>query len=265
MRADPSQIEQVLLNLGINARDAMPDGGTLRVALSTISLGAAEAARLGGRAGEFLCLEVCDDGSGMSGRVREMAFEPFFTTKEPEQGSGLGLAIVYGLMDQHGGFVTLESAPGEGTSVAAYFPTGEAPSAVESSETVAEQPRAGSETVLVAEDEASIREVARAALESHGYRVLLAADGEEALSLLERHGSEIDLVVTDLVMPRLGGAELRREARRLAPEVRFLLTTGYAERDLPAAAPQKPREASLLQKPWTVQELRARVREALDE
>jgi CheY-like chemotaxis protein len=122
----------------------------------------------------------------------------------------------------------------------------------------------GSETVLVAEDEASIREVAKTALQGCGYTVLLAADGEEALSLLEHHGSAIDLVVTDLIMPRLGGAELRRAARRLAPEVRFLVTTGYAELDASVGGVEGAEEAPVLQKPWTVQELRARVREVLD-
>lgn len=119
-------------------------------------------------------------------------------------------------------------------------------------------------TILVAEDEASIREVARIALEGHGYRVLMAADGEEALALLERHGPEIDLVVTDLVMPRLGGVELRREASRLAPHVRFLLTTGYGQRDVPAVGGQRAHEAPL-QKPWTIEELRRRVRDLLEE
>ena len=263
--SDPDAMEQILINLGTNARDAMPAGGSLRIELRGEQLGAARAARLGGRPGEYVALEVKDDGCGMSVRTREMAFEPFFSTKEPEQGSGLGLAIVYGLMEQHRGFVTLESESDKGTSVTAFFPAdGDAEPPAEAEATTA-QPGSGAETVLVAEDEASIREVARAALESHGYTVLLAADGEEALALLERHGAEIDLVVTDLVMPRLGGAELRREARRLAPEVRFLLTTGYAERDVPALGLDRPHEAPLLQKPWTVQELRTRVREVLDE
>ncbi len=167
-------------------------------------------------------------------------------------------------MEQHRGFAALESRPGAGTSVRVFFPVDGEPAAEAEPEPAEAQPGGGTETILIAEDEASIREVARAALEGHGYTVLLAADGEEALALLERHGSEIDLVVADLVMPRLGGSELRREAHRLAPEVRFLLTTGYAERDVPVLGPERPHEAPLLQKPWTVQQLRARVREALD-
>ena len=262
--SDPDAMEQILINLGTNARDAMPDGGSLRIALSCVRIDEARAARLGGRPGEYVCLEVRDDGCGMSPQTREMAFEPFFTTKEPERGSGLGLAIVYGLMEQHRGFVSLQSEVGRGTSVAVHFPVVGEPSSRPLAAADAAEPGGGSEMVLVAEDEGPIREVARAALESHGYSVLLAADGKEALALLERRGSEIDLVVADLVMPRLGGAELRREARRLAPRVRFLLTTGYAERDVPVVGPERPHEAPVLQKPWTVQQLRARVREVLD-
>ena len=261
---DPDAMEQVLINLGTNARDAMPDGGSLRIELRAVRLDQERAARLGGRPGEFVSLEVRDDGTGMSGETREMVFEPFFTTKEPEQGSGLGLATVYGLMEQHSGFVALESQPGLGTSISVFFPVDGEPVRQTEPEESTVQPGGGSETILIAEDEASIREVARAALEDHGYTVLLAGDGEEALALLESHSSEIDLVVTDIVMPKLGGSELRREAHRLTPEVRFLLTTGYAERDVPAVGAERPHEAPVLQKPWTVQELRARVREVLD-
>ena len=262
--SDPDALEQILINLATNARDAMPEGGSLRIELRAVRLDRDGAARLGGRTGEFVSLEVRDDGTGMSPPVRERAFEPFFTTKDPEQGSGLGLAIVYGLMEQHRGFVALESSPGTGTSVRLFFPADGVPAAEAESVPARAQAGGGSETILIAEDEAPIREVARAALESYGYTVLLAADGVEALTLLERHGAEIDLVVTDLVMPRLGGSELRREAHQLAPDVRFLLTTGYAERDVPATGSGRPHEAPLLQKPWTVQQLRARVREALD-
>ena len=257
-------LEQVLINLGTNARDAMPEGGSLRIELRVTLFDDEQAARLGGSPGRYISLAVRDDGSGMSVPTREMAFEPFFTTKEPERGSGLGLAIVHGLMEQHRGFVELDSEPGKGTSVTVYFPLDGDPAREAVPETAAAAAGGGAETILVAEDEAAIREVARAALEHHGYTVLLARDGEEALDLLELHTGEIDLVITDLVMPRLGGSELRREARRVAPEVRFLLTTGYAERDVPAVGSEQPHDAPLLQKPWTVQELRARVREVLD-
>ena len=167
-------------------------------------------------------------------------------------------------MEQHRGFATLHSEAGVGTTVSAYFPVSGVSTPVAEPEDVVVEPAGGSETILIAEDEASIREVARAALEGHGYEVLLAADGEEALEQLHRHGSAIDLVVADLVMPRLGGSELRREASRLVPEVRFLITTGYAARDVPAIDPDRPLETPVLQKPWTVQDLRARVREILD-
>jgi PAS domain S-box-containing protein len=264
IKADPDALEQILINLATNARDAMPDGGSLRIELRVGELAGEQAARLGGRPGEYVSLSVSDDGSGMTAHTRQMAFEPFFTTKPPEQGSGLGLALVYGLMEQHRGFVELESGQGTGTTVTVYFPLDEAPVLETESEEAIAPPRGGCETILIAEDEDSIREVARVALEDHGYTVLLAGDGEEALSLVERHGSDIDLVVTDVVMPKLSGAGLYREARRLAPEVRFLLTTGYAERDVPAMGPELPPEVPLLQKPWTLQDLRAAVREILD-
>ena len=264
IEADSDAMEQILINLGTNARDAMPEGGALSVELRRVRLGAEEAARVGGRPGDFVSLAVRDSGSGMSSETREMAFEPFFTTKEPEQGSGLGLAIVYGLMEQHRGFATLDSEPGRGTTVTVHFPVDGEPRPEEEVEEVGKAPRRGTETILIAEDEAPIREVARAALEGHGYSVLLAADGEEALALLRGHASEIDLVVADLVMPKLGGSELRRAARRLAPDVRFLLTTGYVESEVPPAWLEQPRQEPMLQKPWTIQELRARVRQALD-
>jgi PAS domain S-box-containing protein len=257
-------LEQILINLGTNARDAMPEGGSLRIELRAAPLDGEQAARLGGKPDPYIRLAVRDDGSGMSVSVQEMAFEPFFTTKEPERGSGLGLAIVHGLMEQHRGFVELDSEPGKGTSVTLFFPRHGDAARETPPEMTAALPEGGSETILVAEDEASIRKVARAALEDHGYTVLLARDGEEALDLLERRAGEIDLVITDLVMPRLGGAELRREARRVAPEVRFLLTTGYAEREVSPVGLKPPHDAPMLQKPWTVQELRARVREVLD-
>jgi PAS domain S-box-containing protein len=264
INSDPDAVEQILINLGTNARDAMPQGGTLRIELQDVHLDEEGAVKLGGRAGDFVGLEVRDDGTGMSGQTRERAFEPFFSTKGPEQGSGLGLAIVYGLMEQHRGFVTLESEPGQGSSVRIFFPAAAAALWEVEPSRAAVQPGVGSETILVVEDEASIREVARAALEGHGYTVLLAGDGKEALAVLERHGREIDLVVTDLVMPRLGGSELLREAHKMVPEVRFLLTTGYAKSDVMPAGSEHTPEAPLLQKPWTVQELRARVRELLD-
>lgn len=262
--SDPAAMEQILINLGTNARDAMPEGGSLRIELRRLRLDDERATRLGGVPGHFVGLEVRDDGTGMSEQMRELAFEPFFSTKEPEQGSGLGLPIVHGLMEQHGGLVAVESEPGMGTSVTLLFPIDGDPARAKESAMSSVPSSGGDETILVAEDEASIRDVARAALESHGYRVLLAADGEEALALIESRGAEIDLVVTDLVMPKLGGAELRRAARRLAPSVRFLLTTGYAARDVPMTGPEQPLEIPVLQKPWTVQQLRSRVREILD-
>ena len=182
IEADPDAIEQILMNLGTNARDAMPDGGLLGIELRLVRLDERDMVGIGGRAGEFVRLTVGDSGSGMAAQVRERVFEPFFTTKSPDRGSGLGLAIVYGLMEQHRGFAKLHSEAGVGTTVSAYFPVSGVSAPVAEPEDAVAEPAGGSETVLIAEDEASIREVARAALEGHGYEVLLAADGEEALS-----------------------------------------------------------------------------------
>jgi len=250
--ADPDAIDQIVVNLATNARDAMPEGGVLRVGVSVGS-------RLETGAGRMALLRIEDSGAGIPAARRARVFDPFFTTKPPERGSGLGLAIVYGLVRQHGGHLDLESEPGRGTRISIHLPM---PAERHGAASGAADPVAGvaveaAPTVLVVEDEEGVRLVARQALANAGYRVIEAADGQEALELLAGH-PEVELVVSDVVMPRVGGGELLRRARRSAPGLRFLLTTGYA-----AVGAQRIAGAPVLVKPWTPEQLMNRVRELL--
>ena len=263
--ADPGAVEQILLNLATNARDAMPQGGALTIVLEPRSLDDQFRDAMGdGRAGLYVCLTVSDTGTGMDPAVQERLFEPFFTTKPPGVGTGLGMAMVYGLVRQHGGLVNVESAPGRGTAVCVYFPaaTGaEAPA----------RPRAspapgvgGSETILLVEDESGIRRVAQRALERAGYRVLTAEDGIEALDVVRAHAREIRLVVSDVVMPRCGGPQLREAVLNAGHSMPFLFMSGYAARDAGTAEKLDP-DLPVLHKPWSVADLLGRVRQMLDQ
>ncbi|HEY8503537.1 MAG TPA: ATP-binding protein, partial [Gemmataceae bacterium] len=272
---DAAQIEQVLMNLAVNARDAMPQGGRLLIETAPVTLTGEEAERLGGPPepvglpagsavpGEFVRVRVTDTGCGMDEQTRARLFEPFFTTKEPGQGTGLGLAVVHGTMRQHGGWVRCESAPGAGTTFELYFPRTEAPApepAAEPADTGPPRPgRGGGETVLVVEDEPSLRGIAREMLQQGGYRVLLAADGAEALEVYRSRPGEIDLVLLDWVMPRLGGEETYRRLRQIDPRARVLFCTGYGvdEASIPAGA------AGWIAKPYRKAGLLAAVAAAL--
>jgi CheY-like chemotaxis protein len=251
----------MLVNLATNARDAMASGGVLRIATAPVELDAAACAAQGwGTPGRYVQVSVSDDGIGMDDATRERIFEPFFTTKEPGKGTGLGLAMVYVLMQQHHGFVGVTAAPGRGTDVRLLFPLAVAESADAPSHARPLVRPTGNETVLVVEDELMVREAARAVLDSAGYRVLVARDGHEASALLESGQARIDLVVTDVVMPRCNGAQLYAVARRLPRAPLFLFTSGYADlgsRPLPGGSP-------FLAKPWTDIELLVRVRDVLD-
>lgn len=259
VRADAGALEQIIMNLATNARDAMPNGGHLRLESRRIRV---EATPAGCAPGEYACLSVTDDGVGMDEYTRGRAFEPFFTTKPLEDGGGLGMAMIYGLVQQHGGFVELESRLGRGTTVRVFLPVVTA----EPRKTPAGQrviPRGETEHILLVEDEVGLRRVAERALRRQGYRVTTAADGQEALQLFHAHEHEIDLIVTDVIMPRLSGLALCRQLRSEGKTVRFLFTTGYAaheisRNDLPEG------ELVLLQKPWSLAELSSKVREVLD-
>ena len=263
--ADGHAVEQILLNLVNNARDAMPHGGVLRLETSCTWISDAQRGVLGpGSASEYVCLAVDDTGIGMDEATRQRAFEPFFTTKPVGKGTGLGLATVYGLVKQHGGFVQIDSAPGAGTRLRIYFPVAEETSRRRASGSHA-QPldgaAGGRETILVVEDQAQLRRATVHTLEHAGYTVLAAADGIEALQLLRQHPTPIDLVFTDLVMSRLGGRGLYQIDRGEGRTTSFLFTSGYAGGQ--GAEPLDP-DLPFLPKPWTSADLLARVRATLD-
>jgi PAS domain S-box-containing protein len=261
VRADAGAIEQILLNLATNARDAMPDGGALRIHAGDAMLDEAFCtARGGGRAGAYAVLIVSDSGMGMDAHTREHAFEPFFTTKAPGAGTGLGMSMVYGLVRQHEGFIDLESTPGVGTTVRIYVPAS-MDTLVPCDDRIAHARPLGNETILLVEDEAAILGTGKRILERHGYRVLTATNGEEALGLVRTHIGAIDLVLSDVVMPRMGGGALHRAVQEAGLSIRFLFTSGYTEREVGGMLdPCLP----LVPKPWSVDELVRRVRDVLD-
>jgi PAS domain S-box-containing protein len=263
IHADPAQIEQVLLNLAVNARDAMPEGGQLAIGTQTVELDAAFAAsHPWARAGRFVVLSVADSGMGMSARTRDRIFEPFFSTKPTEKGTGLGLAIVYGIVKQHEGLIRVESTPGQGTKLDLYFPAAER-LAEEVAEAAAPAATGGGETILLAEDEPIVRDLAVEVLADAGYNVVAVSDGEEALEALQASPEHFRLIVLDVVMPRKGGAEVWSAAGSLAPRARVLLTSGYSQESLDARVGTADGPA-FLPKPFTPQALLRKVREILD-
>jgi CheY-like chemotaxis protein len=258
--ADAGAIEQVLLNLATNARDAMPRGGTLRLETRRVDVARPPD---GAQPGSYGCLTVRDNGVGMDERVKARAFEPFFTTKPPGEGSGLGMAMIYGLTQQHGGFLELDSEVGRGTTVRVYFPLARDDQPLAELTTGAPVLHGGVERILLVEDEDGLRRVAQRALERVGYRVLTAADGMEALDAYREHAETVDLIITDVVMPKLGGLALYRTLRQEGHGVRFLFTSGYAAHEI-VRGDLPDGDLSLLQKPWTLADLTHRVREVLD-
>ncbi len=258
--ADAGAIEQIVLNLATNARDAMARGGTLRLVARR-----ADVARppSGSQPGSYACLIVTDTGVGMDERVKARVYEPFFTTKPPGEGSGLGMAMIYGLTQQHGGFIELDSAVGKGTTVRVYFPLAREDQPLAELTPAPTGLRGGQEHVLLVEDEEGLRRVAQRALERVGYQVVTASDGVEALERYHRQPSQIDLIITDVVMPKLGGIALYRILRQEGHAVRFLFTSGYAAHEI-LQGDLADGELTLLQKPWTLADLTHRVREVLD-
>ncbi|MBL0173215.1 MAG: response regulator [Gemmatimonadaceae bacterium] len=262
MRADVSQLEQVLLNLTSNARDAMPDGGTLRIATQVVTAADATDRELSAGHG-WIRITVSDTGVGMPAEVRARIFEPFFTTKDRGKGTGLGLALAYAMVEQAGGIVRVESEPGMGTTFSMFFPRLDAATSLPESDNAPPPLPRGSETILYAEDETSVRNVATAVLERQGYRVLEAANGESAMALSRAFPGHIDLLLTDVVMPGMSGRELAETIRRLRPGIRVMFASGYSDDEaLLGDVRQNPQ--TFLQKPFAVHELVRRVRGALD-
>jgi nitrogen-specific signal transduction histidine kinase/CheY-like chemotaxis protein len=264
VKVDPRQFEQAIINLAVNARDAMPGGGRLTIETSNVELDPTTLDPGAGLPrGPYVRISVRDNGHGMDPVTRARAFEPFFTTKPVGQGTGLGLAMVYGFVKQSGGHVGLESAPGRETVFDLYLPrTTEAPPArVAEARQPTEQARA-SATILVVEDGSAVRRLCRMTLESRGYTVLEAGDGQEALERAQAYAGAIDLLLTDLVMPRLGGADLVEQLQRQRPELRVLLMSGYTdEPELPARAAVP---IGFIAKPFSPAALLAKVAEVLD-
>ena len=263
--ADPGQIEQVVMNLTVNARDAMPQGG--RVVLETAPVVLDQAfvtAHPGSTPGAHVRFSIHDTGCGMGPDVLSHLFEPFFTTKEPGRGTGLGLSTVYGIVKQHRGYIGVASEPGHGSTFSVYLPRVEAKPAAE--RVVPREPLrpGGRETVLFVEDEVALRDLMHRVLTKGGYTVLAAGDGLEALALVEEHKRPIDLVVTDVIMPRMNGPELASRLRARDPGIRLLYVSGYTADQLRSAQTDLGADATLLPKPFTSDGLLRRVREVLD-
>jgi len=264
VRADPGQLEQVLLNLAINARDAMPSGGALRMSVEATELDA-DYARTNPdvRPGPYVLLAVADDGMGMDDETREHLFEPFFTTKEQGHGTGLGLATVYGIVTQSGGHIAVDSTVGDGATFRVYLPRiDEDVRSDEERRRVRVDNLQGSEVVLLVEDDGAVRAMARQALLAFGYRVLEAGDGREALRVEQDHPGQIHLLLTDVVMPRMTGRQLAERVTRLRPEVRVVYMSGYTN-DAVLLRGVSP-ETGFVHKPFTPMALARAVRHALD-
>jgi PAS domain S-box-containing protein len=260
--ADPGQMEQVLVNLAVNARDAMPGGGVLTISTANITVDEAYAAsRPGIEPGRYVRLLVSDTGSGMTEDVLKHAFEPFFTTKAKGDGSGLGLATVYGIVTQHGGVANLYSETGMGTTFSALFPATDE-IVTPHQEPAKKRHAGGGETILLVEDEDALLEVSTRILARNGYRVIAASSGAEALLLAEQHPDGIDLLVTDVVMPNMQGKELADTLLRIRPAVRVLYMSGYA-RPVLASRGTLETGVALLEKPFSEAALLAKVTEVL--
>ena len=263
--ADPGQLQQVIMNLVVNARDAMPRGGTLLIETGVVELDEHYPRQHPtAKPGVHVVLVVTDTGCGMDPATRSRIFEPFFTTKEPGKGTGLGLSTVYGIVKQSGGHIWVYSEVGRGTTFKLYFPPHYGASRAVTVERAAPLPAlASGATILLVEDERPVRSTVRRLLERHGYQVLEAANGLDALELVTSRGGEINLVLSDMVMPGMGGIELASRVRAIAPELPVLLMTGYTEEAISRAG-ERPLDQHIIEKPFTLSTMLQKVSVAMN-
>ena len=272
VKVDLNQFEQVIINLAVNARDAMPDGGTLTVRTSNVS--ADEAGTVDPKvmpAAEYVLCQVIDTGTGMPREVLEKIYEPFFSTKEVGKGTGLGLSTVYGIVKQTGGFIFADSEMGKGTTFSIYLPRHAAkPEDVTETAEAEEKAEAkpadltGKGTVLLVEDEEPVRVFASRALQSRGYTVLVAESGEAALRVIESHDGDLDLVISDVVMPEMDGPTLLKELRKRGIDTKIVFISGYAE-DAFKRNLEEDEKFAFLPKPFSLKQLAETVKQVLDE
>jgi PAS domain S-box-containing protein len=261
--ADPDQIQQVIVNLAVNARDAMPNGGRLEISTADVELdGAAVALHPEATPGRYAVVTVTDNGTGMPEEVLRKVFEPFFTTKEHGKGTGLGLAMAYGILQQSGGWIDVQSEIGSGSTFKIYLPSTDAEVATDAQKQAAVEERPGEETVLIVEDQDAVRRLAKKILQSRGYHVLEAANGEEACAAVRQYGSAIGLLLTDVVMPGVDGRTLSAQMRQWCPDLRVILMSGYSE-DVIAKRDALAGGLAYIQKPFDGDELAAMVRDVL--
>ena len=265
VKFDPGQLDQVLMNLAVNAKDAMPEGGKLTIETANMDLDETYTRRHGVemKTGHFVMIAVSDTGMGMDEETQSHIFEPFYTTKEKGKGTGLGLSTVYGIVKQHGGFIWVYSEPGRGTTFKIYLPKVEAEEAFAGEKQIQPENLEGSETILLAEDDDSARKLIRSILREYGYRILEAQDGEEAVRLFEQHEGPIHLLLTDVVMPGMNGRELAERLQPLQPKMKVLYMSGYTDNAIVHAGVMEPGMA-FIPKPFTPKDLASKVREVLD-
>jgi CheY-like chemotaxis protein len=267
VKGDAGMMEQILMNLAVNARDAMPKGGTLTINLSPFNIDDDYVkSHPEAHVGDFVRLRVADTGTGMDAATMARIFEPFFTTKEVGKGTGLGLATVYGIVKQHSGWIEVTSEVGKGTTFSVFFPaSGQTTRVVKENSDPTAFIRGGHETILIVEDESVLRELAHAILSDCGYRIIEAASGREALDVWERQQGEIDLVLTDIIMPEgVTGLELAKKLLSQRPNVKIIFTSGYTVDDVSTDFLARTNNARFIQKPYTRAALAKTVRQALD-
>jgi CheY-like chemotaxis protein len=264
VRADPTQVEQIIMNLCINARDAMPDGGSLTIETGNAVIDEKACARQPlAHPGTYAVLSVADTGTGMDAATLERIFEPFFTTKPMGKGTGLGLATVYGVMRQHGGFVEVQSELRKGSTFRTYLPMSNSCLLAQPQADDRGDVRGGNETILLAEDHEGLREIALEVLTNLGYRVLVAADGEQALREFHAHRDHVDLALLDAMLPKVSGPEIYQRISAERPDLPVLFATGYSV-DSSLLKQVEERGLPVIQKPYSGRDLARKVREVLD-